>query len=151
MHPIDQGTDSLTHDRVRDHSPATVNEAIDRDLRHRVEHVGRAGGVALGRRLAELDREWDIDRSLLALFPVLSGVSAFLGIRGLFKRRAFNGWLGLLGVQMSFMMLHAVVGWCPPVSVLRRLGYRTQREIDRERHALLASSMASPASVVPAH
>jgi hypothetical protein len=33
---------------------------------------------------------------------------------------------------------HAVQGWCPPVPLLRRLGYRTSREIDIERVALKA-------------
>jgi hypothetical protein len=32
----------------------------------------------------------------------------------------------------------AVQGWCPPVSLFRRLGFRTQREIDEERFALKA-------------
>jgi hypothetical protein len=33
---------------------------------------------------------------------------------------------------------HALQGWCPPVPVLRRLGYRTQPEIEEERCALRA-------------
>ncbi|HKR79742.1 MAG TPA: hypothetical protein VJR69_08555 [Nitrospira sp.] len=31
---------------------------------------------------------------------------------------------------------HAFEGWCPPVNLFRRLGVRTQREIDEERYAL---------------
>jgi hypothetical protein len=31
---------------------------------------------------------------------------------------------------------HALRGWCPPVSALRRLGFRTAKEIDEERYAL---------------
>jgi hypothetical protein len=34
--------------------------------------------------------------------------------------------------------MHAVQGWCPPVPVLRRLGFRTASEIDHERYALKA-------------
>jgi hypothetical protein len=33
---------------------------------------------------------------------------------------------------------HATQGWCPPVPVFRRLGIRTQTEIDHERYALKA-------------
>ena len=33
-------------------------------------------------------------------------------------------------------MQHALQGWCPPLPVLRRLGFRTQNEIERERYAL---------------
>ena len=120
------------------------------DTRHRIEHIGRAGGVQLGRRLAELDREWDVDRTVMTLFPILGGLSASLGVRGVFKTRRANGWLYLFGVQMGFMLMHSLVGWCPPSAVLRRMGYRTQREISRERHALLAQA-ATPAPGIPAH
>jgi hypothetical protein len=32
----------------------------------------------------------------------------------------------------------AVEGWCPPVPILRRLGFRTSYEIEEERQALKA-------------
>jgi hypothetical protein len=35
-------------------------------------------------------------------------------------------------------MQHALQGWCPPLPLLRRLGVRTQQEIERERYALKA-------------
>lgn len=38
----------------------------------------------------------------------------------------------------GFLLQHALQGWCPPVPVLRRLGFRTQTEIDEERYALKA-------------
>jgi hypothetical protein len=37
-----------------------------------------------------------------------------------------------------FFGQHALQGWCLPVPLLRRLGVRTQREIERERFALKA-------------
>jgi hypothetical protein len=33
---------------------------------------------------------------------------------------------------------HAVQGWCPPVPILRRMGFRTIYEIEQERRELLA-------------
>jgi hypothetical protein len=36
----------------------------------------------------------------------------------------------------GFLFQHAIEGWCPPVPILRRLGFRTAREIDIERVAL---------------
>jgi hypothetical protein len=45
-------------------------------------------------------------------------------------------WILLPGIVLSFLLLHAFQGWCPPVPVLRRLGVRTQEEIDRELYAL---------------
>ena len=38
----------------------------------------------------------------------------------------------------AFLFQHALQGWCPPVPVLRRLGFRTVYEIDRERFSLKA-------------
>jgi hypothetical protein len=39
---------------------------------------------------------------------------------------------------LPFLFQHAVQGWCPPVSFLRRKGVRTRREIDAEKYALKA-------------
>jgi hypothetical protein len=36
------------------------------------------------------------------------------------------------------LLLHAVQGWCPPVPLFRRLGFRTSAEIHQERYALKA-------------
>ena len=41
-------------------------------------------------------------------------------------------------VVLSFLVQHAVHGWCPPLAALRRMGVRTRREIDEERYALKA-------------
>jgi hypothetical protein len=37
---------------------------------------------------------------------------------------------------LSFLLLHAIEGWCPPLPILRGLGIRTREEIARERYAL---------------
>jgi len=47
-------------------------------------------------------------------------------------------WLFLPALVQSFFLQHALQGWCPPLIVLRRLGFRTMREIDDERMALKA-------------
>ena len=47
-------------------------------------------------------------------------------------------WSLLPGVIGGFLLQHAVEGWCPPVPLLRRLGFRTEAEIQRERYALKA-------------
>jgi hypothetical protein len=47
-------------------------------------------------------------------------------------------WFTLPTIVASFLLQHAIQGWCPPVSVLRRLGFRTRTEIDHERYALKA-------------
>jgi hypothetical protein len=36
----------------------------------------------------------------------------------------------------AFMVQHALQGWCPPLAILRRKGFRTSKEINDERFAL---------------
>ncbi len=47
-------------------------------------------------------------------------------------------WLWLSAGVAGFLLQHALQGWCPPVSVFRRLGVRTRSEIDREKYGLKA-------------
>jgi hypothetical protein len=84
-----------TTERVPRHTTESVNERI---IRHTDMNVGSyaADRRLIDMRLQDLDREWDIERTLEA----------------------------------------NAEGWCPPVNLFRRLGVRTQREIDEERYAL---------------
>jgi hypothetical protein len=57
-------------------------------------------------------------------------------------------WLALPALVTAFLFQHALQGWCPPVPILRRMGFRTSYEIEEERQALKAvrgdySSVAS--------
>ena len=45
-------------------------------------------------------------------------------------------WFLLPAAVSGFLLQHAVQGWCPPIPVLRRLGFRTSFEIEQERQAL---------------
>lgn len=92
-----------------------------------------AGGpAAIDQRLAELDREWDIERTLEANAAIASLVGLTLGAT------VDRKWFLFPVVVAGFLLQHAVQGWCPPVPVFRRLGFRTQTEIDEERYALKA-------------
>jgi hypothetical protein len=102
-----------------------------------VQEAATLSTEAIERRMADLDREWDVDRAVMANFAILGGVSATLAMRDLKRTgRASSGWLVLFGTQVAFLLNHAVRGWCPPLPVFRRLGFRTQKEIDAERQAL---------------
>jgi hypothetical protein len=81
-------------------------------------------------RLDDLDREWDMERALEANAAAASLISLVLG--RLISRR----WYFLSTAVATLLLQHAVRGWCPPVGLFRRLGVRTQREIDAERQAL---------------
>ncbi len=124
-------------DRVRDRTPPHVNARIDARTEACLREVERGGRYALLGRRADLEREWDVDRALMAHFAVVGGTVFALGASRMRRQRgAWNPWLTLFSVQLGFLFLHAARGGCPPVAVLRRLGFRTQKEIAGEREAL---------------
>ena len=118
-----------TTDRVPRHTAEHVNERIMRHADINVRSCA-ADRRLIDMRLQDLDREWDIERTLEANAAAVSLVGLTLG--RLISRR----WYFLPTAVATFLLQHAVQGWCPPVSLFRRLGVRTQREIDEERYAL---------------
>jgi hypothetical protein len=121
-----------TISRVPEHTPARYNRLIIRSTRNNVAQYAAQGPAAIDRRLAELDREWDIERLLETNASSLVVAGCVLGA---FVSRKFFLLPALVG---GFLLQHAIQGWCPPIPLLRRLGVRTQREIDEERFALKA-------------
>jgi len=140
--PVWQRNESLRHweppmrDRVRDHTSERVNQQIDRRTLATLQEHADASLVQIGRRLRELDGEWDIDRALMAAFAVLGGATAARAMLGIARRGRPDGFALLFAGQLGFLLYHAARGWCPPVAVLRRLGFRTAKEIEAERRAL---------------
>jgi hypothetical protein len=121
-----------SRERVRRSSSADVNDRIRDDAARRVTRAAQAGPYALDSRIEELDREWDIERAIEANAASL----ALLGLGlGLLVNRKF---LAVPVVVTGFLLQHALQGWCPPVPILRRMGFRTVPEIDHERYALKA-------------
>jgi hypothetical protein len=119
-------------ERVPQHSPEAYNAAIRRRTEENVARLAAAGPAAIDRRLAELDREWDIERTLEANAATVSLLGSALGFA--VDRRFF----ALPAVVAGFLLQHALQGWCPPVPLFRHLGFRTAAEIDHERYALKA-------------
>jgi hypothetical protein len=120
-----------TVDRVPRHTSADVNQDIQHAADARVRHYA-ANPAGIDRRLRELDEEWDIERLLETNASALAFTGVALGAT-VDKR-----WLILPALVTAFLFQHAVQGWCPPVPILRRLAFRTAREIDVERSALKA-------------
>ena len=119
-----------TVERVPRHTPDCYNAEIRRKTEANVAHFAREGRAAIDRRLAELDREWDIERVLEA--NAASVALAGLGLAAVVNRK----FLALPGLVAAFLLQHALQGWCPPVPLFRSLGVRTAREISDERFAL---------------
>jgi hypothetical protein len=121
-----------TVERVPRHTAEHVNEQIRRQTDARVARLAAAGPAAIERRLAELDREWDIERTLEANAATAVLVGVTLGAT------VHKNFFFFPAVIAGFLLQHAVQGWCPPLPVFRRYGFRTQSEIEQERYALKA-------------
>ena len=119
-------TERVTDTTSTKHS-ARIAEETERRVVWHADHP-----TAIPERLHELEREWDVERTLEANAASLSLLGVLLGAT--VDRRFFV----LPGVVAAFLLQHALQGWCPPLPVLRRLGFRTQTEIDEERTALMA-------------
>jgi hypothetical protein len=115
--------------RVREQTEPDITERLDRQCRIRVDYF-RDHRDQIDRRLRELDEEWDIERMLAANSSALTMTGLVMSIVGSRK------WLLLSMTVQAFYMQHTLQGWCPPLPILRRLGFRTAGEIEAERHAL---------------
>jgi len=119
-----------TDERVPLATRASVNHRIQAKTLHDVSRFIGADPVFIDERIAQLHREWDIERTLEANAASVSLVG--LGL-GLFVDRRF---FLLPAAVAAFLLQHALQGWCPPLPVLRRLGIRTSAEIHNEIIAL---------------
>ena len=116
-------------ERVPRNTSRKVNARIWGNLEERIHYFAENPGEITA-RLEELDGEWDIERTLEANASTLALVG--LGLGSFVDKRFY----GIPAVITGFLLQHAVQGWCPPVPVLRRAGFRTPREIEMERYAL---------------
>jgi hypothetical protein len=118
-----------TRSRVPMHTFRADNAAIERRLSDSLDYYAR-NRSRIDTRLRELDREWDIERAI----ELNASALAFAGIvAGIFHDKR---WLALPAAVTAFLFQHAVQGWCPPVPVLRKMGFRTVYEIEKERRGL---------------
>ena len=123
--------------RVQNQTQPSINERIKAETRRKIDYYSDHP-AEIPRRLLELDEEWDIERALETASAVFSLTGLTLGI---VRRRS---WLLLPLAIQAFFLQHSLQGWCPPLPILRRLGFRTQSEIDRERNALLDIRTPAP-------
>jgi hypothetical protein len=119
-------------DRVPQNTADEVNDRIRTQTQKTIAACAAAGPDAIDRRLEELDQEWDVERCVETMAPTFTLLGMTLGLT------VDKKWFVLPFVVQTFFLQHALQGWCPPVPVLRRLGVRTQTEIDEERAALKA-------------
>ncbi len=121
-----------TNARVEDHTCEAINQRIADATRRRISHYATRSTHAVTDRLHELDHEWDIERALECNASAL----AFSGV--VLAATVNKKWLILPGLVTGFLFQHALQGWCPPLPLMRRMGFRTSAEINEERYALKA-------------
>lgn len=121
-----------TTKRVQRNTDAVINQRIRYEMLCRVEKYRHAAPKTIDKRLKQLDHEWDTER-------VLEANAASLALTGcVLAATKDSRWVLLPMAVTAFLLQHAVQGWCPPLPMIRRLGVRTQGEIEEERYALLA-------------
>ena len=119
-----------TNERVALNTSEKVNHDIQMYTQNSI-YFYRRNPQLIEQRLDELDKEWDIERILETNAASLIVASSTLGF--LVNKKFF----AIPFVVGTFLLQHALQGWCPPLPILRRLGYRTTAEIQEEREALI--------------
>ncbi len=122
-----------TTTRVEQHTSESVNERIRHQTEFNIQLYSKAGPEAIDMRLEQLEHEWDIERAIEANAATFSLLGLGLGT---FVNKK---WYLLSAGVAGFLLQHALQGWCPPVTVLRRMGVRTMHEINHERNMLKAA------------
>ena len=123
---------SSTRERVPAHTDEEINRRIERQIERRVRYYAQHH-EQIADRLEELDEEWDIERAIEANASAIAFTGVALGVTTGNRR-----WFALPALVTGFLFQHAIQGWCPPIPILRRLGFRTSYEIEQERQALKA-------------
>ncbi len=120
-----------TDTRVEQNTAAQVNAEIRASTAQELERLaGGADRNAIGARLRQLEREWDIERVLETNASIIACIGAILALT------VYRGFALVPIVVTAFLLQHALQGWCPPLPLFRKRGVRTMREINRERTAL---------------
>lgn len=122
--------ETRTSDRVRRNTSPKFNQRIDQAAMKRVWDYAKKSRDEITARIAELDREWDLERVLETGAAGLSLTGVFLGIT---KGRR---WLVLPAGVLASLLQHSLTRKSLPVQLLRAAGVRTRREIESEKYAL---------------
>lgn len=83
-------------------------------------------------RIADLEKEWDVERTVELNCAVLAVAGTALGV---FVNKR---WFALPVLAAAFLAQHSVQGWNPLVPLFKRFGFREKKEIAREKYALKA-------------
>lgn len=101
--------------------------------------VGRTAAEAVNdtslrvdNRIAELEKEWDVERSVELNAAILAIAGTALGV--LVNKR----WFALPVLAAAVLAQNSIQGWNPLIPLFKRFGFRDKKEINREKYALKA-------------
>jgi hypothetical protein len=123
-------TERPVRDRVRRHTPKRLNQKIDEAMMKRVMRFANGSPEEISARIAELDREWDIERVIETSAGALALGSVAL------SRCQSRKWLLMTATTLGLLLQHSITRKSLPLRAIRALGIRTRREIDAEKYAL---------------
>ena len=113
-------------------SSRSRNRKIDLELVTNISHYSPQGAAAIQWRIKELDKSWDIEKTLEVNAGLLGLTGAVLALT-VDKR-----WVILPAVVSPFLIHHPIQGWCPPLPLFKLMGIKSRPEFDREKYALKA-------------
>lgn len=117
-------------DRVRRNTAAEQLQKIEQQIEDNIRFYSGLPKAAISQRICQLEREWSTERWLETNASALAFSGVVLGLT--LNRK----WFALPLLVTGFLFQHAIQGWCPPASVLRKMGIRARAEIEREKYAL---------------
>lgn len=119
-------------DVIRESTSDEINRRIDRYTEDNIRHYATQPNDIITDRINILEKEWDIQRLVQSISSGIGLGSIILGVLGSKK------WWFITTLATASSGIHAVRGWSPGTVALRRMGFRTRQEIDREKYALKA-------------
>jgi hypothetical protein len=117
-------------ERVRKNTATAINTKIDAQIKESIAFYLPQEKGTVTQRIKALEKEWDVERALEVNMPIVALIGLSLGIF------VSSWWFIFPAVVLLFFLEHALQGWCPPLPIFRKLGFRTKREIEKERYAL---------------
>lgn len=117
-------------ERVEKSTNSEINKRIYKETLLNIGKYLDKSNEEISARIEELENEWDVER-------VLQTNASSLVLAGVVLGATVNKkWYLLSGAVGGFLLQHALLGWCPPLPIIRRMGYRTPTEIHEEISAL---------------
>lgn len=117
-HIYPAGSGAAHHDAAEEITDKNIRRYTRMESRRVLKHI------------RDLDREWDIDRALQLNASALIVAGLALGVT------VHRKWFALPAVVSGFLLYQGLHGRCLPLPILRRMGFRTRREIDMEKYTL---------------